>query len=83
MVWGPGRHLAGDNTFSYFHDPHGNTIEYTTAIALLDEDTWHPSIFDATDPLTQDQWGTADPMSESVASTSFNDPDVLFTPPPV
>jgi catechol 2,3-dioxygenase-like lactoylglutathione lyase family enzyme len=83
MVWGPGRHLAGDNTFSYFHDPHGNTIEYTTAIALLDEDTWHPSIFDASDPLTQDQWGTADPMSESVASTSFNDPDVLFTPPPV
>ncbi|WP_138757221.1 VOC family protein [Modestobacter altitudinis] len=83
MVWGPGRHLAGDNTFSYFHDPHGNTIEYTTSIALLDEDTWHPGIHDVTDPLTQDQWGTADPMSESVASTSFNDPDVLFTPPPV
>jgi catechol 2,3-dioxygenase-like lactoylglutathione lyase family enzyme len=83
MVWGPGRHLAGDNTFSYFHDPHGNTIEYTTAIALIEEDTWHPGIYDATDPLTQDQWGTADPMSESVASTSFNDPDVLFTAPPV
>jgi catechol 2,3-dioxygenase-like lactoylglutathione lyase family enzyme len=83
MVWGPGRHLAGDNTFSYFHDPHGNTIEYTTALALLDEDTWHPGIHDVSDPMTQDQWGTADPMSESVASTSFNDPDVLFTPPPV
>ena len=24
-VWGPGRHLAGNNTFSYFLDPHGNT----------------------------------------------------------
>jgi catechol 2,3-dioxygenase-like lactoylglutathione lyase family enzyme len=83
MVWGPGRHLAGDNTFSYFHDPHGNTIEYTTALALLDEDTWHPGIHDVSDPMTQDQWGTADPMSESVASTSFNDPDVVFTPPPV
>jgi catechol 2,3-dioxygenase-like lactoylglutathione lyase family enzyme len=83
MTWGPGRHLAGDNTFAYFHDPHGNTIEYTTAIATIDEDTWHPSIFDATDPMTQDQWGTADPMTESVATTSFNDPDVLFTPPPV
>jgi catechol 2,3-dioxygenase-like lactoylglutathione lyase family enzyme len=83
MVWGPGRHLAGDNTFSYFHDPHGNTIEYTTALALLDEDTWHPGIHDVSDPVTQDQWGTADPMSESVASTSFNDPDVVFTPPPV
>jgi len=83
MVWGPGRHTAGDNTFSYFHDPHGNTIEYTTALALLDEDTWHPGIHDVNDPLTQDQWGTADPMNESVASSSFNDPDVLFTPPPV
>jgi catechol 2,3-dioxygenase-like lactoylglutathione lyase family enzyme len=83
MVWGPGRHTAGDNTFSYFHDPHGNTIEYTTALAQLDEDTWHPGLHDVNDPLTQDQWGTADPMSESVASTSFNDPDVLFTAPPV
>jgi catechol 2,3-dioxygenase-like lactoylglutathione lyase family enzyme len=83
MTWGPGRHLAGDNTFSYFHDPHGNTIEYTTAIATIDEDTWHPGLHDVTDPLTQDQWGTADPMSESLAQTSFNDPDVLFTPPPV
>jgi len=24
-IWGPGRHSAGDNTFSYFLDPHGNT----------------------------------------------------------
>ena len=24
-VWGPGRHMAGNNTFSYFLDPHGNT----------------------------------------------------------
>ena len=28
-VWGPGRHLAGNNTFSYFLDPSGNTMEYT------------------------------------------------------
>ena len=82
-IWGPGRHMAGNNTFCYFLDPHGNTIEYTTALALLDEDTWHPGIHDVSDPMTQDQWGTADPMSESVASTSFNDPDVVFTPPPV
>jgi catechol 2,3-dioxygenase-like lactoylglutathione lyase family enzyme len=83
MVWGPGRHTAGDNTFSYFHDPHGNTIEYTTALATIDEDTWHPGLHDVTEQVTQDQWGTANPMSESVATTSFNDPDVLFTPPPV
>jgi catechol 2,3-dioxygenase-like lactoylglutathione lyase family enzyme len=83
LSWGPGRHLAGDNTFSYFHDPHGNTVEYTTALAILDEDTWHPSRHDVADPGTQDQWGTADPMSERIAAEQFNDPDPVFTAPPV
>lgn len=83
LVWGPGRHLAGDNTFAYFLDPHGNTIEYTTSLAVLNEDRWHPGRHDVDDPLTQDQWGTADPMSELVAKESFNDPDPLFVAPPV
>jgi catechol 2,3-dioxygenase-like lactoylglutathione lyase family enzyme len=84
MVWGPGRHLAGDNTFSYFLDPHGNTIEYTTELAQLDEDTWHPHIYDIRDPTVADQWGTANPMSELVAKESFNDVDPgLFVAPPL
>ena len=83
FVWGPGRHLAGDNTFAYFLDPHGNTIEYTTSLAVLDEDVWHPGRHDVDDPLTQDQWGTADPMSELVAKESYNDPDPLFAAPPI
>lgn len=83
MVWGPGRHKAGDNTFSYFLDPHGNTIEYTTELEILDEDTWHPSVYDVTDSETQDQWGTANPMNEMVAKESFNDPDPLFVAPPI
>lgn len=83
-VWGPGRHLAGDNTFTYFLDPHGNTVEYTTALERLDEDTWHPSVYDITEPAVQDQWGTANPMNDFVAQKSFNDPDKgLFVPPPV
>lgn len=83
LTWGPGRHLAGDNTFAYFHDPHGNTVEYTTELAVLDEDLWHPGRHDVDDPMVQDQWGTAAPMSESVAKEQFNDPDVLFSAPPV
>lgn len=83
-VWGPGRHLAGNNTFSYFLDPQGNTIEYTTELECLDEDTWHPSLHDFTDPMVSDQWGTANPMSEFVAKQSFNDPDRgVFVAPPV
>ena len=84
FVWGPGRHLAGDNTFSYFLDPHGNTVEYTTALQELDEDTWHPHVYDMHDPMVQDQWGTANPMSELVARESFNDVDPgLFIAPPL
>jgi catechol 2,3-dioxygenase-like lactoylglutathione lyase family enzyme len=83
-VWGPGRHLAGNNTFSYFLDPHGNTVEYTTELERLDEDLWHPHLYDFTDPQVSDQWGTANPMSEFVAKRSFNDPDRgVFVAPPV
>jgi catechol 2,3-dioxygenase-like lactoylglutathione lyase family enzyme len=83
-VWGPGRHMAGNNTFSYFLDPHGNTIEYTTELEQLDEDTWHPHLYDFSDPAVSDQWGTANPMNEFVAKQSFNDPDRgSFVAPPV
>ncbi|GII22783.1 VOC family protein [Planosporangium mesophilum] len=84
MIWGPGRHLAGDNTFSYFVDPHGNTVEYTTELELLDEDSWHPSLHDVSDPNVQDQWGTANPFDELVGQETFNDPDPgCFVAPPL
>ncbi|OUS84268.1 VOC family protein [Rhodococcus sp. NCIMB 12038] len=83
-LWGPGRHAIGDNTFSYFLDPHGNVVEYTTELLELDEDTWHPEVYDATDPMTSDQWGTAGPMSEQTFSEMRNDVDKgVFVAPPV
>jgi len=83
-IWGPGRHLAGNNTFSYFLDPHGNTVEYTTELERLDEDSWHPHVYDFTQPEVADQWGTANPMTELVAQESFNDVDRgVFVAPPV
>lgn len=83
-LWGPGRHLAGDNTFTYFLDPHGNTVEYTTELAVLDEDRWHPHIYDVADPEVADQWGTAGPMDEELAQESRNERDPgLFVAPPV
>jgi len=83
-IWGPGRHLAGNNTFSYFLDPSGNTMEYTTELEQVDEDTWHPHLYDFSNPEVADQWGTANAMNEFVARQSFNDPDRgLFAAPPV
>lgn len=82
-IWGPGRHLAGDNTFTYFLDPHGNTVEYTTELEVLDEDTWHPHVYDFSRPEVSDQWGTANPIDELVTKESFNDPDPgVFVAPP-
>jgi catechol 2,3-dioxygenase-like lactoylglutathione lyase family enzyme len=64
-LWGPGRHGAGDNTFSYFMDPFDNVIEYTTELELIpDEETWEPRTFDPMRPDTQDQWGTGGAMTE-------------------
>lgn len=83
-IWGPGRHRAGDNTFTYFVDPNGNTMEYTTELLTLDEDTWHPSIFDVMDWQTADLWGTSNPMDDFITNRMFNDPDKgLFIAPPV
>ena len=50
----------------------------------LDEDTWHPHLYDFSEPEVTDQWGTANPMNEFVAKQSFNDPDRgVFVAPPV
>ncbi|MFT4288924.1 VOC family protein [Nocardioides sp.] len=83
-LWGPGRHRIGQNTFSYFLDPHGNVVEYTTELELVDEDSWHPSVFDATDPKVYDQWGTAGPAYEVIYEQMMNEQDDgLFVAPPV
>jgi catechol 2,3-dioxygenase-like lactoylglutathione lyase family enzyme len=83
-LWGPGRHSAGDNTFSYFADPHGNVVEYTTELErVLDEDTWTPRIWPAT-PDYYDQWGTAGGLEDLFALDSVTDTDSgLWIPAPV
>ncbi|MGH3966979.1 MAG: VOC family protein, partial [Mycobacterium sp.] len=84
MVWGPGRHMPGANTFSYFLDPNGNTNEYSTALEELDEDTWHPHLYDFSQPEVSDEWGTANTMNEVTATKSHNDVDKgVFVAPPV
>ena len=83
-LWGPGRHPVGDNTFSYFVDPHGNIMEYTTELEVLDEDVWHPHVFVQGPDSVIDDWGTANPMDELVRKEMANDPDRgAFLAPPV
>ena len=56
-VWGPGRHTAGDNTFSYFVTPAGFVVEYTAELEEVDFDTWEARTFTPA-PDIMDQWGT-------------------------
>ena len=62
--WGPGRHTAGDNTFSYFVTPGGFTVEYTAELERVDFET-HQSTVYAPAPQIMDQWGigTGGPQS--------------------
>jgi catechol 2,3-dioxygenase-like lactoylglutathione lyase family enzyme len=85
-LWGPGRHGAGDNTFSYFLDPLDNVIEYTTELEVIpDEDTWEPQTYDPMNPDTSDQWGTGGAMTEVMLPIMLKQRDDggLWTPSPV
>lgn len=82
-AWGPGRHSAGDNTFSYFLDPNDNIVEYTTALQrITDEEAWVPQVW-STVPEEADQWGTAS-VSEEFFPAMQGVPDPgLWTPTPL
>ncbi|MGH7746211.1 MAG: VOC family protein, partial [Candidatus Dormibacteria bacterium] len=83
LVWGPGRHGVGNNTFSYFQDPSsGFVMEYTTELELVDDEHgWTPTIYPAEHI---DLWGTANPLDEAVRTLMRGRPDPgLWTPPPV
>jgi len=54
--WGPGRHTAGNNTFSYFVTPGGFVTEYTSELEEVDFET-HQPVVHVPAPLVMDQWG--------------------------
>ncbi|MYS80740.1 VOC family protein [Embleya scabrispora] len=67
-VWGPGRHGPGDNVFSYFGDPNGVVVEYTSALEVFDEaDPREAKVWPMDDPEQDNVWGTGDPSDEGIA----------------
>jgi catechol-2,3-dioxygenase len=57
-VWGPGRHLAGNNLFSYYRDPENNTVEYTAEVEQISAPDYAPKV---RNPPIADQWQTVGP----------------------
>jgi catechol-2,3-dioxygenase len=56
IAWGPGRHTAGDNTFSYFVTPAGFVAEYTAELEVVDFESFAPTVY-TPGPMVMDQWG--------------------------
>ncbi|MGZ8347858.1 MAG: VOC family protein [Allosphingosinicella sp.] len=56
IKWGPGRHTAGNNTFSYFVTPNSFAVEYTSELEQVDEATWEAKVYTPA-PQVMDQWG--------------------------
>lgn len=56
IQWGPGRHTAGNNTFSYFVSPGGFVVEYTSELERVDDETWVAQVHTPS-ATTMDQWG--------------------------
>lgn len=56
VVWGPGRHTAGNNVFSYYVTPGGYAVEYTCDLEMIDEETWEAKVHPPSKQV-MDQWG--------------------------
>jgi catechol 2,3-dioxygenase-like lactoylglutathione lyase family enzyme len=84
MRWGPGRHLVGDNTFSYYIDPAGNTSEFTTAMEQfpLGEGGREPQRISTS--AGGDEWGTAAFAPQDIVPANAKVRDTGYgTAPPV
>ena len=59
IEWGVGRHGPGDNVFSYFIEPNGFVVEYTTEIEQIDEADYQPRDADywRNFPMRPCRWG--------------------------
>jgi catechol 2,3-dioxygenase-like lactoylglutathione lyase family enzyme len=63
FIWGPGRHGAGNNLFTYHFDPAGAVVEYYADLYhVWDEDTYVPGTWSLDDHHGQNMWGPTTPQ---------------------
>ena len=75
LLWGPGRHGAGENVFTYYVDPDGCVVENSIEMQHVDNDATHePTSWDISEGAAGrwiNLWGTPPPAS-------FGDPGLPF-----
>src|SRR6266705_2071274 len=78
--WGVGRHGPGDNVFTYFVEPNGFVVEYTTEVQQVDESTYMPN--DAKYwrefPMRPCRWGMAGHPSNRLKAAFGGDTSVAY-----
>jgi catechol 2,3-dioxygenase len=57
LVWGPGRHGAGDNVAMYHTDPSGVPIEVFWDMQRIEDEAWQPRTWSLEDYRFINQWG--------------------------
>lgn len=81
LVWGPGRHGAGDNIFTYYADPHGCIVENSIEMVRIDcEAMYEPRSWDISEGLNGrwiNLWGTPPTSSFLVAGIQFGQHEKL------
>lgn len=79
LFWGPGRHTAGNNTFSYYNSPNGNAVEYTSDLEDIDDLTWIPKTYPMSPAIT-DRWGTGRLLNNEPPHTMGADKGLWVVP---
>jgi catechol 2,3-dioxygenase len=70
FIWGPGRHGAGQNLFTYHFDPAGFIVEYYADVyQVWDERTYVPGRWSLDDPRFQNLWGPGAPREMMETAT--------------
>lgn len=67
MMWGPGRHRPGDNTYAYYTDASGVMVECSGSMALVaDDETFTPNVITNLERpgnvRQMNVWGTPAPL---------------------
>ena len=64
FIWGPGRHGAGENLFTYHFDPAGCIVEYYADLyQVWDEEGYVPGEWSLDDPRFANLWGPGPPRA--------------------
>lgn len=57
IIWGPGRHGAGDNLALYHFDGSGTIVEHYCDMQLITSDSWQPREWDLENHRAVNTWG--------------------------